>query len=109
MRGRRNSDTEFNVTLGKLMERRRLAEGLTRQQVLRLMDTHKSQSLLCGYENGSKPVSLPFALKWCAAMGLELTHILEAVSQDMNRQPPNPAVLAGSGADSTHRRSEMTQ
>jgi transcriptional regulator with XRE-family HTH domain len=95
MRSKRDTEVEFNITLGKMMERRRLAEGFTRQQMLRLMDDQKSTSLLCNYETGHKPVSLPFILRWCEVMDIALDQLLEAVKHDMNRKPFNPAALAG--------------
>ena len=99
MRAKRDTELEFNITLGKLMERRRLAEGMTRVQMLRLMDEPKSTSLLCNYELGNKPVSLPFVLRWCEVMGISLDALLQAVHNDMNRQPSNPTALVGAGAD----------
>jgi hypothetical protein len=83
MRGKRNADTEFHCSLGKVMERRRLAEGLSREQMLRLMDDHHSTSLLCCYEGGSKPVTLRFMMKWCDAMGMDLPQLLKTVDRDM--------------------------
>ena len=82
---KRNRDTEFNISIGKIMERRRLAEGLSRQQLLRLMNDHRSTSLLCNYELGHKPVSLPFALHWCEAVGISLSDLVEVVRHDMKR------------------------
>jgi transcriptional regulator with XRE-family HTH domain len=98
MRAKRDTEVEFNITIGKIMERRRLAEGMTRVQMLRLMDEPRSTSLLCNYELGNKPVSLPFALRWCEVMGISLDQLLDAVKNDMNRQPSKPAALAGTGA-----------
>ena len=85
MRSNRTTETEFNITIGKMMERRRLAEGLSRQQVLTLMNDRRSTTLLCNYETGNKPVALPFALKWCEVMGFGLTELLTAVENDMRR------------------------
>jgi len=99
MRAKRDTEVEFNVTIGKLMERRRLAEGMTRVQMLRLMDDSRSTALLCNYETGNKPVALPFVLRWCEVMRISLDQLLQAVRNDMNRQPSKPTALVGTGAD----------
>ena len=109
MRGKRNTEIEFNMTLGKLMERRRRAEGFSREQLLRLMDEPRSTSLLCGYETGSKPVALPFMLRWCEVMGIGLNTFLEAVSNEMNRQPSNATTVAGTKAGSTEGQESLSQ
>lgn len=96
MRAKRNSEIEFNITIGKLMERRRLADGFTREQMLRVMDEPRSTSLLCNYETGCKPVALPFALRWCEVMGIGLDQLLEAVKADMSRKT-TPATVSVTG------------
>ena len=82
----RNHDLEFNVSIGKIMERRRLAEGLSRRQVLNLINDHRSTQIVACYELGQKPIPLPFAIKWCDAMGVDLEHLLGLVERDMSRE-----------------------
>ncbi len=83
----RNHDPEFNLTLGRIMERRRLAEGLSRKGVLNLMSETRSTQILSCYELGQKPVALPFVVKWCEVMGVSLDQLLELVERDMARDP----------------------
>ena len=85
MRGKSYTELEFNTALGRIMERRRLAEGLSRRQVLRLMGDHRSPSLLCKCERGVRPVALPFMLRWCEIMGVGLTELLTTVEAAINR------------------------
>ncbi len=84
---RHNHDFEFNLTLGKIMERRRLAEGLSRRQVLNLINDQRSTQILCCYEFGQKPVALPFIVRWCETMGVSLEHLLDLVHRDLARDP----------------------
>ena len=84
---RRNHDFEFNLTLGKIMERRRLAEGLSRKGVLNLMCDGRSTQILSCYEFGQKPVALPFIVRWCETMGVSLDQLLELVHRDLSRDP----------------------
>ncbi len=83
----RNHDLEFNISIGKIMERRRLAEGLSRRQVLNLINDQRSTQIVACYELGRKPVALPFVVKWCEVMGVELGHLLDLVERDMARDP----------------------
>ncbi len=83
----RNHDLEFNVSIGKIMERRRLAEGLSRRQVLNLINDQRSTQIVACYELGQKPVALPFVVKWCEVMGVSLDHLLGLVERDMARDP----------------------
>lgn len=84
---KRNHDSEFNLTLGKIMERRRLAEGLSRKGVLNLMSDQRSTQILSCYEFGQKPVALPFIVRWCETMGVSLEHLLDLVHRDLARDP----------------------
>jgi len=84
---KRNHDLEFNITIGKIMERRRLAEGLSRRQVLNLINDQRSTQIVACYELGQKPVALPFAVKWCEVMGVPLDQLLELVERDIARDP----------------------
>lgn len=84
---KRNHDSEFNLTLGKIMERRRLAEGLSRKGVLNLMSAQRSTQILSCYEFGQKPVALPFIVRWCETMGVSLEHLLDLVHRDLARDP----------------------
>ncbi len=84
---KRNHDIEFNLTIGKILERRRLAEGLSRRQLLNLIDDGRSTQILACYELGRKPVALPFIVRWCETMGVGLDHLLELVQKDMDRDP----------------------
>ena len=83
----RNHDLEFNISIGKIMERRRLAEGLSRRQVLNLINDQRSTQIVACYELGRKPVALPFVVKWCEVMGVSLDQLLELVERDMARDP----------------------
>ena len=83
----RNHDPEFNLTLGRIMQRRRIAEGLSRKGVLNLMNETRSTQILSCYEFGQKPVALPFIVRWCETMGVSLEHLLELVHQDLSRDP----------------------
>ena len=83
----RNHDAEFNMTIGKIMERRRLAEGLSRRGVLNLMSDGRSTQILSCYELGQKPVALPFILRWCGVMGVPVQEVLALVKRDMKRDP----------------------
>ena len=83
----RNHDPEFNLSLGRIMERRRLAEGLSRKGVLNLMSETRSTQIFSCYELGQKPVALPFVVKWCEAMGVSLEQLLALVERDMARDP----------------------
>ncbi len=83
----RNHDLEFNISIGKIMERRRLAEGLSRRQVLNLINDQRSTQIVACYELGRKPVALPFVVKWCEVMGVSLNQLLELVERDMARDP----------------------
>ena len=82
-----NHDAEFNLTLGKIMQRRRCAEGLSRKGVLNLMNEARSTQILSCYEFGQKPVALPFIVRWCETMGVALDQLLELVQKDMDRDP----------------------
>jgi len=84
---KRNHDPEFNMIIGRIMERRRLAAGLSRKGVLNLMSETRSTQILSCYELGQKPVALPFVVKWCEVMGVELGHLLDLVERDMARDP----------------------
>ncbi len=83
----RNHDLEFNISIGKIMERRRLAEGLSRRQVLNLINDQRSTQIVACYELGRRPVALPFAVKWCEVMGVSLDQLLELVERDLARDP----------------------
>ena len=82
-----NHDAEFNLTLGKIMQRRRCAEGLSRRGVLNLMNEARSTQIQSCYEFGQKPVALPFIVRWCETMGVSLDQLLELVERDMARDP----------------------
>ena len=84
---RHNHDSEFNLTLGKIMEHRRCAEGLSRRGVLNLMSDQRSTQILSCCEFGQKPVALPFIVRWCETMGVSLDQLLELVERDMARDP----------------------
>ena len=84
---KRNHDLEFNASIGKIMERRRLAEGLSRRQVLNLINDQRSTQILSCYEFGQKPVALPFIVRWCETMGVSLEHLLDLVHRDLARDP----------------------
>ena len=74
------------------MERRRLAEGLSRRQVLNLIKDGRSTQILCCYERGQKPVALPFIIRWCEVMGVSLDELIALVERDMTRDPWRPSV-----------------
>jgi len=82
-----NHDQEFNLTLGRIMQRRRCAEGLSRRGVLNLMNETRSTQILSCYEFGQKPVALPFIVRWCETMGVSLEHLLDLVHRDLSRDP----------------------
>jgi len=83
----RTHEPEFNLTLGRIMQRRRIAEGLSRKGVLNLMNETRSTQILSCYEFGQKPVALPFIVRWCETMGVSLDQLLELVERDMARDP----------------------
>ena len=87
-----NHDQEFNLTLGRIMERRRLAEGLSRRQVLNLIKDGRSTQIISCYEHGQKPVALPFIIRWCEVMGVSLDELIALVERVMTRDPWRPSV-----------------
>lgn len=89
---------DFYVCLGRILQRQRRAEGLSRRVLAERMDSPLRASACYQYERAIARPSISWLCEWSNVMGLTIEQIITAVERELSsvsQSPDSVALTAG--------------